>query len=77
MLTTRRATAGLNGHSHHTLVGGYSGEATARWSLDADGVAQYGDGGSSDKYARNASQQRQTTIGSAPQQHERASEQVY
>jgi len=58
MLTTRRATAGLNGHSDHTLVGGYSGEATARWSLDADGVAQYGDGGSSDKYARKASQQR-------------------
>eukprot|EP01046_Picozoa_sp_COSAG06_P071975 COSAG06_NODE_20837_length_779_cov_1.263235_1_plen_56_part_00 len=55
MLTPRRATAGLNGHSDHTLVGGYTGEATARWSLDADGVAQYGDGGSSDKYARKAS----------------------
>jgi hypothetical protein len=44
MLTTRRESADLNGHSQHTFIGGYSGEATARWSLDADGVAQFGDG---------------------------------
>ena len=44
MVTMGRRSAGLNGHSQHTIVGGYSGEATARWSLDADGVAQYGDG---------------------------------
>eukprot|EP01043_Picozoa_sp_COSAG02_P005285 COSAG02_NODE_142_length_34188_cov_183.180791_24_plen_72_part_00 len=42
-------TAQLNGHSPHSLTGGYSGEAAARWSLDADGVAQYSDGGSSNK----------------------------
>merc|ERR1712039_1107906 len=26
-------------------VGGYSGEKSARWSIDADGVTQFGDGG--------------------------------
>ena len=40
-----RADAKLSGHSDHALLGGVAGEANARWSLDADGVRQFGDGG--------------------------------
>ena len=40
-----RADAKLSGHSDHALLGGVAGEANARWSLDADGVQQFGDGG--------------------------------
>ena len=40
-----RSASTLDGHSQHALLGGISGEKNARWSLDADGISQWGSGG--------------------------------